>query len=60
VALAWLASRPGVVAPVVGVSKMEQLDQLVEATDPDLADDDITYLEELYRPLENLLTLGTS
>src|SRR5439155_6408998 len=29
IALAWLLSKPGVTAPVVGVSRIEQLDQLV-------------------------------
>jgi aryl-alcohol dehydrogenase-like predicted oxidoreductase len=60
IALSWLSTRPGVVAPVVGVSRIEQLDQLVEATELELSDDDVAYLEELYRPVENLLTLGTS
>ena len=49
-----------ITAPVVGVSKLEQLDQLVEATDIELAEEDIAYLEELYQPLENLLSFGTS
>jgi aryl-alcohol dehydrogenase-like predicted oxidoreductase len=60
IALAWLLSKPGVCAPVVGVSKVSQLVGLVEATDIVLAPDDIDYLEELYRPLDNLLTLGMS
>ena len=32
IALAWLLSKPAVTAPIVGVSKIEQLDQLVAAT----------------------------
>lgn len=60
VSLAWLTAQPGVVAPVVGVSKIEQLDQLVEATEIELSADDTAYLEELYRPVENLLSLGSS
>jgi len=60
VALAWLTNKPEITAPVVGVSKISQLDQLVEATDIDLAEEDIAYLEELYQPLENLLSFGTS
>ena len=60
IALAWLLCKPGVCAPVVGVSKVSQLVGLVEATDIVLAPDDIDYLEELYRPLDNLLTLGMS
>jgi aryl-alcohol dehydrogenase-like predicted oxidoreductase len=49
-----------VTAPVVGVSRLEQLDQLVEATEIVLDPADIDYLEALYRPVENLLSLGTS
>ncbi|MCP3991030.1 MAG: aldo/keto reductase [Actinomycetia bacterium] len=60
VAVAWLLNKPEVTAPVVGVSKISQLDQLVEACDITLSDEDITYLEELYRPVENLLSIGYS
>jgi aryl-alcohol dehydrogenase-like predicted oxidoreductase len=60
IALAWLLSKPGVVAPVVGVSKLAQLDELVAATQIELAPDDIAYLEALYRPVENLLSIGYS
>jgi 1-deoxyxylulose-5-phosphate synthase len=60
IALAWLLSKPGVTAPVVGVSRIEQLDQLVDATDIQLEPQDIAWLEELYRPVENLLSIGSS
>jgi len=60
IALAWLLNKPEVTAPVVGVSKIEQLDQLVAATEITLERDDVVYLEELYRPVENLLSLGFS
>ena len=60
VALAWLVNKPEIAAPVVGVSKISQLDQLVEATTIELSGDDTAYLEELYRPVENLLSIGTS
>ncbi len=60
IALAWLVNKPEIACPVVGVSKIEQLDQLVEATTITLEDEDVAYLEELYRPLENLLSIGTS
>ena len=33
IALAWLLAKPGITAPVVGISRIEQLDQLVEASD---------------------------
>lgn len=60
IALAWLLSKPEIDCPVVGVSKIEQLDQLVDATEIRLADEDVTYLEELYEPVENLLSIGYS
>jgi len=60
IAIAWLLNKPEVTAPVVGVSKISQLEQLVAATKINLDEDDINYLEELYRPVENLLNIGTS
>jgi aryl-alcohol dehydrogenase-like predicted oxidoreductase len=60
IAIAWLLSKPEVTAPVVGVSKLEQLEQLVAATKIALAQEDIDYLEELYQPMENLLSFGSS
>ena len=60
VAIAWLLSKPAVTAPVVGVSKLSQLEQLVAATKITLDEADVAYLEELYRPVDNLLSLGSS
>ena len=60
IALAWLINKPEISAPVVGVSKLSQLDQLVEACEISLDPDDLRYLEELYRPVENLLSIGYS
>jgi aryl-alcohol dehydrogenase-like predicted oxidoreductase len=59
-AIAWLLSKPAVAAPVVGVSRVAQLEALVEATSIELEAGDIAYLEELYQPLENLLSSGIS
>jgi aryl-alcohol dehydrogenase-like predicted oxidoreductase len=42
------------------VSKISQLDQLVAATEIKLEAEDIAYLEEPYRPVDNLLSIGTS
>ncbi|MEM1154323.1 MAG: aldo/keto reductase [Pseudomonadota bacterium] len=60
IAIAWLLSKPAVTAPVVGVSRTEQLKDLIAATTIELEQDDIEYLEELYKPLENLLSSGIS
>ncbi len=60
VAVAWLLCKAKVQAPVVGVSKVEQLEALVAATEIELDESTIAYLEELYQPVENLLSLGFS
>jgi len=60
ISLAWLLNKPEIHSPVIGVSRPEQLDQLVEAAGIALDADDVSYLEELYQPVENLLSLGFS
>ena len=50
VALAWLLRQPGVTAPIVGASKMEQLDQAIGALEIKLTEEECGRLEELYRP----------
>jgi aryl-alcohol dehydrogenase-like predicted oxidoreductase len=60
IAVAWLMSKPEVTSPIVGVSKVSQLDDLVAAAAIELASEDVAYLEELYRPVENLLSIGSS
>jgi aryl-alcohol dehydrogenase-like predicted oxidoreductase len=50
VALAWVLSRPGVTAPIVGASKPHHLDDAVAALAVKLSDDEIRRLEEPYKP----------
>ena len=50
IALAWLASRPGVTAPVVGASKPHHLDDAVAALSIRLSDEEVRSLEAPYRP----------
>ena len=50
IALAWLLHQPGVTAPIVGASKMEQLDQAIAAVDIALTEEERRELEELYQP----------
>jgi aryl-alcohol dehydrogenase-like predicted oxidoreductase len=50
VALAWVASRPGITAPIIGASKLEQLDQLAEGLAVRLTPDEVGTLEEQYQP----------
>jgi aryl-alcohol dehydrogenase-like predicted oxidoreductase len=49
VALAWLLSRPAVVAPVVGTTKLEQLEAAVAAVDMELTEEECTALEAPYQ-----------
>lgn len=60
ISLAWLMNKSEVTAPIVGVSRIEQLEQLVAAAAIQLDEEDRFYLEELYQPLDNLLSLGFS
>jgi len=50
VALAWVLHRPGVTSPIVGLSSVEQLEELVASLDVKLTQDDMKRLEEPYRP----------
>jgi aryl-alcohol dehydrogenase (NADP+) len=49
-ALAWILSKPGVSVPIIGASKMYQLEEAVAATSIKLSDEEIKSLEELYQP----------
>ena len=60
IAIAWMLGKPEITAPIVGVSKISQLDDLVGAAEITLEDDDVTYLEELYKPVVNLMSIGAS
>ncbi len=52
VALAWLLSRPAVVAPVVGFTKVGQMDAAAAAVDLVLTAEECAELEAPYRPHE--------
>ena len=60
ISLAWLCNKDEITSPVVGVSKVAQIEQLVEATTIALDPADVEYLEELYEPTDNLLSIGYS
>jgi aryl-alcohol dehydrogenase-like predicted oxidoreductase len=49
-ALAWLLSKPGVTAPIVGATKPEHLESAARAVDLTLAPEEIAALEAPYRP----------
>ncbi len=50
VALAWLLSRPAVAAPIVGFTRIEQMDAAAASVDLVLTDDECAELEAPYRP----------
>ncbi|MCS4270744.1 MULTISPECIES: aldo/keto reductase [Raoultella] len=50
VALSWLLSKPGVAAPIIGASRQDQLDELLNAVDLTLTPEQIEKLEAPYRP----------
>jgi len=50
VALAWMLHKAGITSPIIGASKMYQLDEAIEAADLKLESDEIRTLEEPYVP----------
>jgi aryl-alcohol dehydrogenase (NADP+) len=50
VAMAWLLGRPGVTAPIVGVTKAAHLDDAVAALDVELTQQETEQLEKPYVP----------
>jgi len=50
VALAWLLHKPGIVAPIVGVSKPGQLEDALASVDLALTPEEVAKLEEPYIP----------
>ena len=50
VSLAWILSKPLVASPVVGCTKISQLEELCKVFEVKLSPEDIKYLEELYVP----------
>jgi aryl-alcohol dehydrogenase-like predicted oxidoreductase len=57
IATAWLLAKPGITAPIVGVTKIEQLTDPIAALDLKLPDQDIARLEGPYisAPVAGLL-----
>ncbi|MFP2911629.1 aldo/keto reductase [Pyxidicoccus sp. 3LFB2] len=52
VALAWLLSRPGVTAPIIGATKPQHLEDAVRAVDLKLTAEELKALEAPYKPHE--------
>jgi aryl-alcohol dehydrogenase-like predicted oxidoreductase len=50
VALAWVLRKPGVSAPIIGATRLEQLDEAAAALSLKLTDEDVAELEAPYLP----------
>jgi aryl-alcohol dehydrogenase-like predicted oxidoreductase len=50
VALAWMLSKPGITAPIIGATKPHHLEDAVASLSVKLSPDEIQYLEEAYLP----------
>ncbi|MEZ4621723.1 MAG: aldo/keto reductase [Caldilineaceae bacterium] len=50
IALAWLLHRPGVTAPIIGATKMYQLDEAIAAAEIKLSAEEMKQLEQQYQP----------
>lgn len=49
IALAWMLSKPGITAPIIGASKPHHLDEAIAALSVKLSADEIKRLEEPYK-----------
>jgi len=50
VALAWLLNKPHISSPIIGATKMDHLNQAIDALDIKLSDEEVKRLEEPYQP----------
>ncbi|GJJ08934.1 hypothetical protein Clacol_003154 [Clathrus columnatus] len=50
VALAWCNSKPVITAPIVGTTSLKNLQELIDAVNLTLSDEEVKYLEEPYQP----------
>jgi aryl-alcohol dehydrogenase (NADP+) len=50
VATAWMLSKPGITAPIIGATKPHHIDDAVAAVELTLSDEEISRLEEPYAP----------
>ena len=50
ISMAWLLSKPGVTAPIVGASKLAHLQSAIDALDVTLSEEEIAKLEAPYEP----------
>jgi aryl-alcohol dehydrogenase (NADP+) len=48
-ALAWVLGKPGITSPIIGASKLQHLDDALQALDLTLDQETVKYLEDPYR-----------
>ncbi|KAF5346876.1 hypothetical protein D9756_010574 [Leucocoprinus leucothites] len=51
VSLAWVMSKPGVTAPIVGTTSLDNLNDLIGSVNVELTPEEIKQLEEPYKPI---------
>jgi aryl-alcohol dehydrogenase-like predicted oxidoreductase len=54
IALAWLLSKSVITSPIVGATKEQHIKDAIEAVELELSEDEITALEEFYKPHASL------
>lgn len=50
IATAWSLSKPFITAPIIGMSKVERVDEAVQALHFDLTEEEIKSIDDLYIP----------
>jgi aryl-alcohol dehydrogenase-like predicted oxidoreductase len=54
VAIAWSLSKPFMTAPIVGMSKVERVDEAVKAVNFELTKEEVESIDELYEPRKTM------
>ncbi|KAH9923734.1 Aldo/keto reductase [Epithele typhae] len=54
ISMAWILAKPGVTAPIVGTTRLSNLEDILGALDVKLSEEEMKYLEEPYTPLKTL------
>ncbi|TFK78067.1 Aldo/keto reductase [Polyporus arcularius HHB13444] len=50
ISLAWVLSKPGVTAPIIGTTSLSNLEDILGCLDVTLTEEEVKYLEEPYQP----------
>ncbi|CDO77778.1 hypothetical protein BN946_scf185041.g10 [Trametes cinnabarina] len=50
ISIAWILSKPGVTAPIIGTTSLKNLEDILGGLDVKLTEDEIKFLEEPYQP----------